>query len=90
MPALLADLQSKGLLDQTLVVLDTEFGHGPRTNDNDGREHHNRTYGIAGGEVDWETEISKPPCDQSTPTATTSGARHVPTATTSGDAIPGS
>ena len=32
-----ADLQAKGLLDQTLGVLGTEFGRTPRINDNDGR-----------------------------------------------------
>ena len=37
MSALLADLQAKGLLDQMLVVLGTEFGYTPRINDNDGR-----------------------------------------------------
>ena len=31
--------QAKGLLDQTLVVLGTEFGRMPRINDNDGRDH---------------------------------------------------
>ncbi len=41
MSALLADLQAKGLLDQTLVVLGTEFGPKPWINDNDGRDHHN-------------------------------------------------
>ncbi len=39
MSALPADLQTKGLLDQTLVVLGTEFGRTPRINDNDGRDH---------------------------------------------------
>ena len=34
--ALLADPQAKGLLDQTLVVLGSEFGRTPRINDNDG------------------------------------------------------
>ncbi len=36
MSALLADLQAKGLLHQTLVVLGSEFGRTPRINDNDG------------------------------------------------------
>ncbi len=35
-----ADLQAKGLLAQTLVVLGTEFGRTSRINDNDGRDHH--------------------------------------------------
>ncbi len=36
MSALLMDLQTKGLLNQTLVVLGTEFGRTPRINDDDG------------------------------------------------------
>ena len=32
-------LQSKGLLGQTLLVLGTEFGRTPRITDDDGREH---------------------------------------------------
>ena len=42
MIALIADLQSKGLLDQTLVVVGTEFGRNPRINDNDGRDEHDQ------------------------------------------------
>ena len=42
MSALLADLQVKGLIDQTLVVLGTEFGHTPRINANDWRDHHSK------------------------------------------------
>ena len=38
MSTLLADLDSKGLLDQTVVVLGTEFGRTSRINDNDGRD----------------------------------------------------
>ena len=38
MIALLEDRQAKGLLDQTLVVLESEFGRTPRINDNDGRD----------------------------------------------------
>ena len=37
MTALLPDLQAKWLLNQTLVVLGTEFGLKPRINDNEGR-----------------------------------------------------
>ena len=32
------------LLDQTLVLLPTEFGRTPRTNDNDGRDHRNEAF----------------------------------------------
>ena len=44
MTPVLADLPAKGLLDQTLVVLGTEFSRAPRINDNDGREHHNEAF----------------------------------------------
>jgi hypothetical protein len=37
---LLRDLNSKGLLDETLVVLTTEFGRKPKINANAGRDHH--------------------------------------------------
>ena len=54
MIAPLADLQPKGLLDQTLVVLGTEFGRTPRINDNDGREHEDKASGclLAGAGID--------------------------------------
>ena len=38
MSALLADLHAKSLLDQTMVVLSTEFGCTLRMNDSEGRE----------------------------------------------------
>ena len=38
--ALLTDLESKGLLDQTMVVISTEFGRKPQLNQNGGRDHH--------------------------------------------------
>jgi hypothetical protein len=37
---LLADLQRRGLLDETLVVFGTEFGRTPGTQGSDGRDHH--------------------------------------------------
>jgi uncharacterized protein (DUF1501 family) len=39
MTALLEDLQSRGLLDQTLVMWMGEFGRTPRINKNAGRDH---------------------------------------------------
>ncbi len=53
MSTLLADLQAKGLLDKTLVVLGTEFGRTPRINDRDGRDHHNKAFTclLAGAEI---------------------------------------
>ncbi|MGN6134415.1 MAG: DUF1501 domain-containing protein [Aureliella sp.] len=38
--ALIRDLESKGLLEQTLVVVATEFGRTPVINENAGRDHH--------------------------------------------------
>lgn len=56
--ALLEDLRSKGLLDNTLVVLATEFGRTPRINPNNGRDHYPAAFscmvaggGIKGGQV---------------------------------------
>ena len=55
---LLRDLHSKGLLDETLVVLTTEFGRTPELNVNGGRDHHPGAFsslligaGIKGGQV---------------------------------------
>jgi hypothetical protein len=56
--ALLDDLQSKGLLETTLVVAVGEFGRTPRINNRAGRDHWNACYsallaggGIVGGRV---------------------------------------
>jgi hypothetical protein len=56
--ALLKDLDSKGLLETTVVAIGTEFGRTPRINANDGRDHHPRVFstmlaggGITGGAV---------------------------------------
>ncbi|MBC8352805.1 MAG: DUF1501 domain-containing protein [Planctomycetes bacterium] len=58
--ALLKDLSSCGMLDDTLVVFTTEFGRGPfvQSPGTDGRGHHSRVYsswlagaGIRGGMV---------------------------------------
>ena len=55
---LLRDLHSKGLLDETLIVLTTEFGRKPKLNVNAGRDHHPGAFcsllmgaGIRGGQV---------------------------------------
>ena len=42
--ALPADLQAKGLLDQTLADPGAEFERTPRINDNDGWDHHNKAF----------------------------------------------
>ncbi|GEP43301.1 DUF1501 domain-containing protein [Brevifollis gellanilyticus] len=50
--ALLADLEERGLLESTLVVLTTEFGRTPKLS-GDGRDHHPIAFSsmIAGGQV---------------------------------------
>lgn len=60
---LLADLSERGLLDETLVVLATEFGRTPRINQNQGRDHYPRAFsgllaggGIQGGQVYGSTD----------------------------------
>ncbi len=56
--SLLRDLNGKGLLKETLVVLATEFGRSPEVNVNGGRDHHPGVFsgllagaGIKGGQV---------------------------------------
>jgi hypothetical protein len=51
--ALLEDLQSKGLLESTLVVMGSEFGRTPTINENSGRDHYPKVYStvFAGGGV---------------------------------------
>lgn len=56
--ALLDDLHYRGLLDETLVVVGTEFGRSPQLNNNNGRNHHPKAFtcllaggGIQGGQI---------------------------------------
>jgi hypothetical protein len=63
MSALLSDLQARGMLRETLVVLATEFGRTPEINANDGRDHHPAGFscvlaggGIRGGVVHGATD----------------------------------
>ncbi len=63
MSTLLADLESRGMLNDTLVVLATEFGRTPDINVNDGRDHHPAGFscvlaggGIRGGQVHGATD----------------------------------
>jgi hypothetical protein len=51
--ALLSDLKSRGLLNDTLVVFATEFGRTPAAQGKDGRDHHPHAFSIwmAGGGV---------------------------------------
>ena len=60
--ALLNDLDRRGLLNETLVVLTTEFGRTPYVNENDGRDHFPKAFsglmaggGIAGGQAHGRT-----------------------------------
>ncbi len=61
--ALLEDLSTRGLLDDTLVVVTGEFGRTPRINKNTGRDHWPNCYstvlaggGIKGGQVYGESD----------------------------------
>lgn len=61
--ALLADLNSRGLLEETLVVLTTEFGRTPDINQNVGRDHYPKAFsavmfggGVKGGNVYGKTD----------------------------------
>lgn len=49
--ALVADLDDRGLLDTTMVILSTEFGRTPRINRDEGRDHWPRAFSVvaAGG-----------------------------------------
>ncbi len=51
--ALLNDLERRGMLEETMVVLCTEFGRTPYVNENDGRDHYPKAFSalIAGGGV---------------------------------------
>jgi hypothetical protein len=58
MGTLILDLEERGLLDSTLVVLATEFGRTPTINENAGRDHHPAVFscvlagaGVKGGIV---------------------------------------
>jgi hypothetical protein len=49
--ALLQDLKQRGMLDETMVVIGTEFGRTPGTQGSDGRDHHPYAFTVvmAGG-----------------------------------------
>lgn len=56
--ALLGDLQSRGLLSKTLIVLCSEFGRTPKINSRSGRDHYPKVFstllagaGIKGGTI---------------------------------------
>ncbi len=61
--ALLPDLERRGLLKDTLVVLTTEFGRTPKINDKQGRDHYPKAFssvlwggGVRGGQVYGRTD----------------------------------
>lgn len=61
--SLMEDLQQRGLLNKTLIVLGSEFGRTPKINANAGRDHHPVAFsamlagaGIKGGQVVGKTD----------------------------------
>ncbi|MBA3707263.1 MAG: DUF1501 domain-containing protein [Planctomycetes bacterium] len=62
---LLPDLDSRGLLEETLVVVATEFGRSPQINGNTGRDHHPKSFtcllgggGVRGGRVHGSSDVN--------------------------------
>lgn len=57
MSSLLRDLKSKGMLEETLVVVATEFGRTPNINQNGGRDHFPGAFScvLAGGGINGGT-----------------------------------
>jgi uncharacterized protein (DUF1501 family) len=51
--ALIRDLDGRGMLDSTLVLVTTEFGRSPKINSTGGRDHHPKVFSIvmAGGGI---------------------------------------
>ena len=47
MPRLIKDLKQRGLLDETIVVIGTEFGRTPGAERSNGRDHHPYGFSIA-------------------------------------------
>jgi Protein of unknown function (DUF1501) len=61
--ALIGDLDKRGMLNDTLVVLTTEFGRTPKINQNEGRDHYPKAFssimaggGIRGGQIYGKTD----------------------------------
>ena len=50
---LLTDLDERGMLDETLVMVTSEFGRTPKINKDNGRDHHPRVFSalLAGGGI---------------------------------------
>ena len=51
--ALISDLDDRGLLDSTLVMLSSEFGRTPKINKDNGRDHYPKVFSVvlAGGGI---------------------------------------
>jgi hypothetical protein len=51
--ALISDLEDRGLLDSTLVMLSSEFGRTPKINKDNGRDHYPKVFSVvlAGGGI---------------------------------------
>ena len=63
--SLVADLERRGLLSDTLIVLASEFGRTPRINQNEGRDHYPKAFsgvfaggGITGGQRYGKTDAT--------------------------------
>jgi hypothetical protein len=62
--ALIADLKTRGMMDETLVAICTEFGRSPAGTENErGRNHHNSAFtcllaggGVRGGAIHGQTD----------------------------------
>ena len=61
MSALITDLERRGKLEDTLIVLTTEFGRTPRINQNAGRDHYPKAFSsvLAGGGIKGGTVYGK-------------------------------
>ena len=61
--ALVTDLEKRGMLEETLIVLTSEFGRSPDINGNTGRDHYPKAYssvlwggGVKGGQTYGKTD----------------------------------
>ncbi len=45
--ALITDLEKRGMLDSTLVMVSSEFGRSPKINKDEGRDHYPKVFSIA-------------------------------------------
>lgn len=59
--ALVQDLEANGMLEETLIVLASEFGRTPKINGNEGRDHYPKAFTtlLAGGGVKGGTVYGK-------------------------------